>query len=155
MPEASKNGFSTRLQRLAGQVLLSLVNATSILVIVAAILAIIASQKVTHLAQNVASTMTDAVLSRVVGNPSEVVPNIQRVSDDVHTLLTALKQVESGGLPRLDPEIARLNERLSALDANIEQLKGARSRLIDEVIGKVLIALGARLQKLGVCVSGG
>ena len=45
--------------------LLALINATAILVIVAAILAIVALSKVTHLANDVASTMTDAVLSRI------------------------------------------------------------------------------------------
>jgi hypothetical protein len=68
MSEPLKSEFSARLQRLPGQLLLALVNGTAILVIAAAILTMIASSKVTHLAQNVASTMTDAVLSRVDGD---------------------------------------------------------------------------------------
>jgi hypothetical protein len=89
-----KSEFSKRLRRLPGQLLLALVNGTAVLVIAAAILAIIASSKLTHLAQNVTSTMTDAVLSRVDGDPRQVIQNIQRVSDHVHTLAVALKQAK-------------------------------------------------------------
>jgi hypothetical protein len=152
MSEAGKSDLSKRLGGLARQLLLALVNGTSILVIAAAILAIIATQKVSNLAQNVASTMTDAVLSRVVaGTPSEVFRSLQRVSDDVHTLLTTVKQVRVGGLAALDPEIARLNDRLGALNTNVEQLKEARSLLIDEAITKVSISLVAGLQNLRAC----
>jgi hypothetical protein len=79
-----KSEFSKRLRRLPGQLLLALVDGTAVLVIAAAILAIVASSKLTHLAQNVTSTMTDAVLSRVDGDPRQVIQNIQRVSDHVH-----------------------------------------------------------------------
>jgi histidine ammonia-lyase len=44
---------------------MALINGTAILVIVAAILALVATSKVTHLAENVAAMMTDAVLSRI------------------------------------------------------------------------------------------
>jgi hypothetical protein len=76
-----KSEFSKRLRRLPGQLLLALVDGTAVLVIAAAI---VASSKLTHLAQNVTSTMTDAVLSRVDGDPRQVIQNIQRVSDHVH-----------------------------------------------------------------------
>jgi septal ring factor EnvC (AmiA/AmiB activator) len=151
MSEPLKSEFSARLQRLPGQLLLALVNGTAILVIAAAILTMIASSKVTHLAQNVASTMTDAVLSRVDGDPRQVIQNIQRVSDDVHTLVAALKQAKVGGIAGLDPEIARLSERLSALEANVEQLRDARSRLIDEVIAKVGSSVSEGLQNFKAC----
>ncbi|MEZ5875276.1 MAG: hypothetical protein R3D30_10780 [Hyphomicrobiales bacterium] len=56
---------------------MALINGTAILVILAAILAAIATSRVTHLAQNVAATMTDAVLSRVSENPRQIVQSIQ------------------------------------------------------------------------------
>jgi len=151
MSEPVKSEFSARLRRLPGQLLLALVNGTAILVIAAAILAIIASSKVTHLAQNVASTTTDAVLSRVGGDPRQVVQSIQRVSDDVHTLAVALEKAKAGGVAGLNPEIARLGERLSALNANIEQLRDARSRLIDEVLAKVGSSVNEWLRNFRAC----
>jgi hypothetical protein len=146
-----KSEFSKHLRRLPGKLLLALVNGTAVLVIAAAILAIIASSKLTHLAQNITSTMTDAVLSRVDGDPRQVIQNIQRVSGHVHTLAVALKQAKVGGDAGLDPEIARLSERLSALDANIEQLRDARSRLIDEVIAKIGYSVSVGLRNFGAC----
>ena len=59
--------------------LLALINGTAILVIVAAILALIASSKVSHLANDVASTMTDAVLSRIDVKPRQVRTNLQNM----------------------------------------------------------------------------
>jgi flagellar motility protein MotE (MotC chaperone) len=154
MSESQESEFSKRLRRLPGQLLLALVNGTAVLVIAAAVLAIIASSKVTHLAQNVASTMTDAVLSRVDGTPRQVLQNLQGISDEVHTLLTALQQAKVDGLTRLDPEVARLNERLSALEANIKQLHDARSRLVDEAIAKVASSLSEGLQNFRACPHG-
>jgi hypothetical protein len=150
MSEPSESELFMRLRRLPGQLLLSLVNGTAILVIAAAILAIVASSKVTHLAQN-ASTMTDAVLSRVDGDPRQAVRNIQRLSDDVHKLVITLKQAKVDGIAGLDPEIARLSERLSALDTNTGQLRDARSRLIDELIAKVGTSVSEGLQNFRAC----
>jgi hypothetical protein len=151
MSEAARSELSTRLRRLPGQLMLALVNGTAILVIVAAILAMIASSKVTHLAQNVASTMTDAVLSRFDANPRQVVQNIQRVSDDVHTLTVALSRTKTDGISGLGPEVARLNERLASLNANLEELRDARSDLIDDLVTKAGNALGEALRNLRSC----
>jgi len=151
MSEPLKSEFSARLRRVPGQLLLALTNGTAILVIAAAILAVIAASKVTHLAQNVASTTTDAVLSRVGGDPRWVVQTIQRVSDDVRTLVTALEQVKIDGVAAPEPEIEGLNERLSALEANIEQLRDARSRLIEEVLAKVGSSVNEWLQNFTAC----
>ena len=66
MPEPDKRDeLRARLRRLPGQLLLALINGTALLVIVAAIIALVAISKVTNLANDVASTMTDAVLSRI------------------------------------------------------------------------------------------
>jgi hypothetical protein len=151
MSEAARSELSTRLRRLPAQLMLALVNGTAFLVIVAAILAMIASSKVTHLAQNVASTMTDAVLSRVDASPRQVVQNIQRVSDDVHTLTVALSRAKTQGVSGFGPEVMRLNERLESLNANLEELRGARSDLIDEFVAKAGNALGEAFRNLRAC----
>src|SRR4051812_11083701 len=58
MAEWNRNGFSARLRRLPGQLLLALVNATVILVIVATILVLVAVNRINHFAENIVSTMT-------------------------------------------------------------------------------------------------
>ena len=65
MAKPDGNGISARLWRLPGQLLLALINATAILVIVAAILALVAISRINHFAENVTATMTEAVLSKV------------------------------------------------------------------------------------------
>ena len=54
--------MSQRLRRLPGQFLLALINATAILVIVAAVVALIAMARVNTFAENIVATMTEAVL---------------------------------------------------------------------------------------------
>jgi len=151
MSDPANDDLSARLRKLPGQLLLALVNGTAVLVILAAILAIVATSKVTHLAHNVASTMTDAVLARVGEDPRHVVQNIQRVADDVHALTVALKQAKSEGLPGLGPEVARLNEKLDELQSNVKQLRDARSNLIDELVARVGNVANDALQNLGTC----
>ena len=155
LPELDGNGgeFRARLQALPCQLLLALINGTAILVIVAAILAIVALSKVTHLANDVASTMTDAVLSRIDVKPQQVLTNLENVAADVHALAGSLKQARAEGPTSLDPEIAKLSERLNALQASIEQLGKARSSLIDEAIGRIGRALAGSLQNFKECKS--
>ena len=74
----------------------------------------------------------------------------ENVAADVHALAGSLKQARAEGPTRLDPEIAKLSERLNALQAGIEQLGKARSSLIDEAIGRIGRALAGSLQKQGM-----
>ena len=61
MAEWDYNGFPARLRRLPGQLFLALVNATVILTIVAAILVLVAISRINYFAENIVSTMTEAV----------------------------------------------------------------------------------------------
>ena len=77
MPAPDSNELSLRLRRLPRQLLMALINGTAILVIVAAVLALVATSKVTHLAENVSATMTDAVLSRIDVEPQQLLAGIR------------------------------------------------------------------------------
>jgi flagellar motor component MotA len=90
MFDPANSDLSIRVRRLPGQLLLALVNGTAILVIFSAVLAMIATSKVTHLAQSVASTMTDAVLSQVGEDPREFLQSIQSISEDIRSLTAKL-----------------------------------------------------------------
>ena len=79
MTEPDRNGISARLWRLPGQLLLALINATAILVIVAAIFALVAIARIDHFAENVVATMTEAVLSKVDLPPKDVLANLRNL----------------------------------------------------------------------------
>src|SRR5215211_7273499 len=102
MAEPDRYGISARLWRLPGQLLLALINATAILVIVAAILALVAIARIEHFAENIVATMTDAVLSKVDLPSKDVLANIRELTGEVRALGNALRQ----------SEIARLKEPL-------------------------------------------
>jgi hypothetical protein len=150
-PDGNRDELRARLWRLPRQLLLALINGTAILVIVAAILALVALSKVTHLANDVASTMTDAVLSRIDVKPRQVLANLQNVAAEVYALRGSLKQARAEGAARLDPQVAKLSETLSALQASIEQLGEARSSLIDEAITRMGREMAERLQNFKEC----
>ena len=65
MSEPHRNRISAKLWRLPGELLLALINATAILVIVAAILALVAIMRIDNFAGNVVATMTEAALSKI------------------------------------------------------------------------------------------
>ena len=153
MPEPDNSGdeLHERLRSLPRQLLLALINGTAILVIVAAILTLVALSKITHVANDVASTMTDAVLSRIDVKPQQVVANLQNVASDVRELVGELKQAKAEGSTRLDQKIAELSERASGLQAGVEKLREARSSLIDEAITRISRALAESLHNLKGC----
>jgi hypothetical protein len=72
---------------------------------------------------------------------------------DVHTLMGSLKQARAEGPARLDPGVAKVSERLSALQASIEQLGEARSSLIDDAITRIGRSVAENLQNFKECKS--
>src|ERR1700720_1406 len=108
MAEPDRNGISARLWRLPGQLLLALINATAILVIVAAILALVAIARINHFAENIVATMTGAVLAKVDLPQKDVLANIRNLTAKVRTLGNTLREIKTGEHPALQPELAQL-----------------------------------------------
>jgi len=145
------NELLLRLRRLPGQLLLALINGTTILIIAAASLALVATSKVTHLAGNVASTMTDAVLSRIDVEPQQLHARIRGVREDVHALANTLKEARAERTLGQDPAIERLTERLGGLQASIDRLGDARSQLVDEATARMARAVAESLENFRTC----
>jgi DNA-binding protein H-NS len=153
MAEPDRNGISTRLWRLPWQLLLALVNATAILVIVAAILALVAIARIDHFAENVVATMTEAVLSKVDLPPKDVLANLRNLRAEVRTLGNSLREIKAREHPALQSEIAQLKEALTVLNISVERLGSARSVLTDEAIGQLGRTVTDALTKLRDCSS--
>ena len=139
------------LRRLPGQLLLSLINGTSILVIVAAILVIVASQKVTHLAHDVATTMTNAALVRVGGTIPGIGKDLESASENVRALADVLKQLREDRSNLVDPYLLRLDASLDHLAADIQELKSTRSMLVEALIARIGLLVSDGLRYLWVC----
>jgi chromosome segregation ATPase len=151
MPHQHTDENSFLLRRLPGQLLLALLNGTAILVIAAALLALAATAKVTHLAENVAATMTDAVLSRVDVKPGRVIAKIDNLTTEIRSLRDALQQEKVERRADLDPAVRQLKEKLARLEKAIENLSDARSRLVNEAAAQLSLSLGEVLQDFGSC----
>jgi hypothetical protein len=153
MPEPDRNGISARLWRLPGQLLLALINATSILVIVAAILVLVAIARINHFAENVAATTTEAVLSKVDLPSKGVLANLRNLTEEVRTLGNSLREIKAGENPSLQFEMAQLKEALTTLNVSVGRLGSARSILTDEAIEQLGRSVTDTLMKLRDCSS--
>jgi hypothetical protein len=153
MSEPGHHGISARLWRLPGQLLLALINATAILVIVAAILALVAIARIDHFAGNVAATMTDAVLSKVDLPSRDVLANVREFTGEVRALGNTLREVKAGENPVLQAEIARLRESLGGVRTSVDRLASARSILTDQVAARFGDAITRTLMKVRDCSS--
>jgi len=153
MAEPDRNGISARLWRLPVQLLLALINATAILVIVAAILALVAIARIDHFAENVVATMTEAVLSKVDLPSKDVMANLRNLTAEVRTLGNELPEIKAGEHPALQSEITQLKEALTVLNVSVDRLGSARSILTDEAIGQLGGTVTDALTKLRDCSS--
>jgi hypothetical protein len=151
VPGPDRDELLQSLRSLPRQLLLALINGTAILVIVAAILALVATSRVMHLSEKVASTMTDAVLSRIDVEPQQVRARINGVGEDVRALAETLKQAKAEGKIRPDPDIQRLTERVGALQASIDRLGDARSNLVDDAIARAAREVAEGFKNLRPC----
>jgi uncharacterized small protein (DUF1192 family) len=136
---------------LPGQFALALVNATAILVIVAAVLAMVAFSRVENLSETVAATATDAVLSRVDVDPQKALADLQDLRTDIRGLTAALEGADPGNLALSDAQVERLNARLGALQDNIQRLYDGRKLLVDEALARIGRSLAQGLEQFGNC----
>ena len=131
--------------------LLALINATAILVIVAAIFALVAISRINHFAENITAKMTETVLSKVDLPERDVLANIRNLTEEVRTLGNTLREIKDGERPALQPELARLKETLTVLNVSIDRIGNARSILTDEAIGQLGRTVTDSLMKLRDC----
>jgi hypothetical protein len=148
---ANEQRLSARLRRLPGQLLLALVNGTAVLIIVAAVLVLVAAARIDHLAANVAATMSDAVLTRLDAEPQQLRAELRSFGDKISELTVALKTAATDGGPLLGGQITELGEQVAALRAGIEQLDGAKSRLIDETVAAFGQSVAAGIERWRRC----
>ena len=145
--------ISTRLWKLPGELLRALINATAILVIVAAILALVAIARINNFAGNVAAVATQAALSKIDLPSRAVLANLGNLTKEVRALADNLREMNVRENPVLQSEIGKLREALTALRVNVDRLENARTTLIDEGIGQLARAVADRLAKRRDCVS--
>ena len=153
MAEPDGSEISARLWRLPGQLLLALINATTILVIVAAIVALVAIARINRFAENIAATMTEAVLAKVDLPQKDVLVNIRNLAAEVRTLGSTLREIKTGEHPALQSELVQLKEALTVLNVSVDRLGSARSVLTDEAIGQLGRTVTDALTKLRDCSS--
>src|ERR1700747_1651714 len=129
MVEPDGNGISARLWRLPAQLLLALINATAILVIVAAIVALVAIARINHFAENVVATMTEAALSKVDLPAKDVLANLRNLTAEVRTLGNTLREIKAGERPALQHEMVQLRDALTDLNASADRLRTPKPNL--------------------------
>jgi len=149
IPLTDSSILYARLRGLPGQILLALINATSVLVIVAAFMVIFALGRVEHFAEKVAGTMTDAVLSKVDLPSKDALSGIRELSEEVRALRNTLREIKAGEATL--PGIARLNEKLDAFNASIDKLGNSRAILTDAVAARFGEAVTRTLTRLRDC----
>jgi len=148
-----RNEISARLRRLPVDFLLALINATMLLVIVAAILALIVMVRIDNLAGRVVTTMTEAVLSKIDLPSKNVLANLRNLTEEVRTLGNTLRDIKVGENPVIQIEIARLKEALTALNASVDRLTNTRTILTDEAIAQLGRAVTDTLTQMRGCTS--
>ena len=153
MSEPIAPGFSARLRRLPGQLVLALINATAILVIAAAILALVAMGRIDRLAGRVAETMTDAVLAKAGGLPRDALADLPKLRAELQRFGDALRERKLGENAAVQAEAAQLREALAALRTSIDRLASARSALTDDAIRQFGLGAADALAKRRGCAS--
>ena len=153
MSKPHRNEISARLRRLPVDFLLALINATAILVIVAAILALVVMVRIDNLAGRVVTTMTEAVLSKIDLPSKNVLANLRNLTEEVRTLGNTLREIKVGENPVIQIEITRLKEALTTLNASVDRLANARTILTDEAIGQLGHAVTDTLTQMRGCAS--
>ncbi len=151
MSKPDRHEISARLRRLPVDFMLALINATSILVIVAAILALVAMVRIDNFVGRVVTTMTEAVLSKIDLPSKDVLANLRNLTEEVRTLGSTLREIKAGENLGVQFEIARLKEALTALNVSVDRLTDTRTIVTDEAIGQLGRTVTDTLTKMRGC----
>jgi len=151
--QAQSEAIFAKLRKLPMQILLALINATAVLVIIAAILVLVAITHANNFAGNLAATMTEAALSKIDLPSREVLTNLRNLTNEIRTLGNSLRDAREKDDPVLRSEVARLKEALSTLSTGINRLTTARTILTDEAIGQLARSASDTLMKMKGCAS--
>jgi hypothetical protein len=152
--EPDRSRLSARLRRLPRDLLLALVNATAILLILAAILVLVALVRIENFAGNVVASMTEAVLAKIDLPSRDVLTNLQGLRSDVRALGQTLSEFKRRESSLIQSEITRLTEALSTLNASVDRLTSARTLLTDEAIGQLSRTVADTLTRVRGCAPG-
>jgi hypothetical protein len=153
LSKQDRNKIFARLRRLPGDFLRALIDATAILVIVAAILALVAMARIDNFAESFVSTMTEAMLSKIDLPSKNVLANLRNLTEEVRELGDALREIKAGENPVIQLEIVRLKETLTALKVSVDRLADTKTTLTDEAIGQLGRAVTDTLTKMRGCAS--
>ena len=153
MSRPDRNEISARLRRLPLEFLFALINVTAILVIVAAILALVTMVRINNFAGSIATTMTEAALSKIDLPSKDVLANLQNLTEEIRTLGNTLREIKVGENPVAQSRIDRLREALTALNVSIDRLANTRTVLTDAAIGELGRAVTDTLTKMRGCAS--
>ena len=151
MSEPDRNEISARLRRLPADFLLALINATTILVIVAALLALVVMVRIDNFAGSVVTTMTETVLSKIDLPSKDVLANLRNLTEEVRTLGNTLREIKVGENPVAQSRIERLTEALTTLNVSVDRLANTRTIVTDEAIGQLGRAVTDTLTKMRGC----
>jgi hypothetical protein len=151
LADTRRNSIAAKLWRLPGQFLVAMINATAILTIVAAVLALAALSRLEGLAETVASTMTDAVLARVVPEPRQALAGLVDLRAELESLGASLRIKAGQGDAPLEGNIERVRLLLTSLRESIDRLTKAKVHLTDEALARAAAAAVGALTDRNEC----
>lgn len=151
--DTNRTALSTRLRKLPGEFGRALINATAILVIIAATLALAATNRINNFATDLTATMTAAALSKIDLPSRDVLKNLNELTAEIRSLRSSFREIREGKNPLLEAKIARLEQAADTLSTHIDRLTRTRTILTDEAIGRLGRSVSDMLTKLRGCPS--
>ena len=150
---AQDQTLGRRIRRLPGQLLVALVNATAILVIVAAALAILAVSRFETAGENLAAHLSREAVTQLGVTPGELKSKLDTLEEKMKSLQAGLAQARQTDDGPLRAQIADLNETLTELKAAVVKLGDAHPQVVEAAIRQIGATLTDTLLQLRNCRS--
>ena len=100
----NQSKLSRRLRALPGQFLLTLINGTAVLIIIAALLVIVAFNRVENAAGNISATMTESVLAKFDLGDRRILTEVEDLRAEVAALVTAITEEREAIVQAIDAQ---------------------------------------------------
>lgn len=149
--EPFRDRLGGRLRRLPGDLALALVNATALLVILAAVLAIVAVGRVENAGARLAAAAAEAAFAELGVAPESARAELREIARETARIATAIEAAEGEAGDALEAGIDRIEGQLAEIRQAIEAAGAAGPALAEVAIREAADGLGDALARARGC----
>jgi hypothetical protein len=144
-------GIGRRLRQLPGQLMLSVINATALLVIAACVLTLMTFSHVENSVSRLSAVVVSAIFERVEFDAAKLAHRLHEAEQQIRDIRAAVKERVGAEDGPIGPRIEALTDGISGLRSDVAKLTTVKAQMTDQAFRTLGAALTEGIVGLRQC----